>query len=389
MRKNVSGQSIGAQLISVSDGSNVTGGTTVVWVTGDAGTQVIGTVGSGLATHEGHGFWSYLPSVSETNFDEIAFTFVNSLAVTSTVQVYTTTTSGPTTVSTTAISGSSFSSNLTRDKLIEMAYKDIGVLADGEVLPNSLQQDGIVKLNSLIREIDATGKWLWAERSAALTLVANQWVYTQADGVPDDVRELDRVTFRDERADDWPVDILAREGYEAINNKTQQGSPSSVWLTVLPTIGTQTLYVWPAPATVNTQSEVLGTDALNYVCIRSHTADTTTRPITGSNWPLYWSQSGSAGVAWVANTSYTAPPLLLLWYRRPLYDFTASTDNPDMPPQWTRLLEYRLAADLADMHGVPLDERGLLSAKAKGAYEDIFKSTKPVTTAYHNKASYF
>jgi hypothetical protein len=388
MRKNVSGQVIGGQLINKSDGSNVTTGTTTVYVTGDGGTQAIGSVGSGLCTHEGNGYWTYTPSVTETNYDEIAFTFVNSLAVTATVQVYTTVTSGATTTSTTPVIGSTFDANLTRDDLINMAYKDIGILADGEVLSSSLQADGIRKLNSLIREIDAVGKWLWCEQQVTIPLVANQFVYTVSDGFPSDMREPDRLIYRDSLAQDWPVELLSAESYAAINNKTQQGDPSKARITVSRAIGSQVLYLWPALATVNTQSVVTGSDAVTYRCIRSHTADSTNKPITGANYRLYWEAGGSSPATWATNTSYTAPQLLVLYYRRPLYDFDAATDNPDMPSQWTRLLEYRLASDLSDMHGVALEERAILNAKAKGSYDDIFKSLRPQTSDYHNKASY-
>ena len=89
MKKNVASQAVGAQLISKTDGSAVTSGTTTVYVTGDAGTQATGTVGSGAATHEGNGYWTYAPSQAETNYDLAAFTFVNSSAVNATVQIYT------------------------------------------------------------------------------------------------------------------------------------------------------------------------------------------------------------------------------------------------------------------------------------------------------------
>lgn len=88
MRKNVASQVIGAQLNSKTDGSAVTTGTTTVYVTGDGGTQAAGSVGSGACTHEGQGYWTYAPSQAETNYDQIAFTFVNTSAVTATVQVY-------------------------------------------------------------------------------------------------------------------------------------------------------------------------------------------------------------------------------------------------------------------------------------------------------------
>jgi hypothetical protein len=99
MRKNIAGQSIGGQMTSKTDGSPVTTGNTTVYVTGDGGIQALGTVGSGLCTHEGNGFWTYAPSASETNYTKVDFTFVNAAAITATVQVYTTTTLGPTTAS--------------------------------------------------------------------------------------------------------------------------------------------------------------------------------------------------------------------------------------------------------------------------------------------------
>lgn len=85
MKKNVAGQYICAQLVSATDGSAVTSGTTTVYVLGDGGTQ--GT-GSGTVTHEGQGCWSYAPSQAETNYDHVAYTFVNTSAVSATVQTY-------------------------------------------------------------------------------------------------------------------------------------------------------------------------------------------------------------------------------------------------------------------------------------------------------------
>lgn len=88
MKKNVTGQIVGAQLNAKTDGSAVTTGTTTVYVTGDGGAQAAGSVGSGACTHEGQGFWTYAPAQAETNYAHVAFTFVNTAAVSATVQVY-------------------------------------------------------------------------------------------------------------------------------------------------------------------------------------------------------------------------------------------------------------------------------------------------------------
>jgi hypothetical protein len=88
MKKNTASQSIGCQMITASDGSAFTGSVTV-YVTGDAGTQAVGSVGSGACTHEGNGYHTYAPAQAETNYDLIAFTFIGTGAIPATIQVYT------------------------------------------------------------------------------------------------------------------------------------------------------------------------------------------------------------------------------------------------------------------------------------------------------------
>lgn len=85
MKKNVTGQSIGAQMITIADGTNFTG-TVTAEVTVDGGTK---TSGGGVVTHEGGGYHSYTPTQPETNGDHIAFSFSGTGALTSTIQVYT------------------------------------------------------------------------------------------------------------------------------------------------------------------------------------------------------------------------------------------------------------------------------------------------------------
>ncbi|MBK9284999.1 MAG: hypothetical protein IPM51_11890 [Sphingobacteriaceae bacterium] len=86
MLKNVAGQNISAQLINKTDGSDVTTGTTTVYVTKDNGTQ---TSGGGTVTNKGNGEWNYAPTQAETNANYIKFTFVNTSAITAGIGVYT------------------------------------------------------------------------------------------------------------------------------------------------------------------------------------------------------------------------------------------------------------------------------------------------------------
>ena len=87
MRRNVASQYVGAQMITAADGTAFTS-TVTVYVTGDAGTQALGSVGSGVCTHEGNGFHTYAPAQAETNYTHVAFTFIGTGAVPATVQIY-------------------------------------------------------------------------------------------------------------------------------------------------------------------------------------------------------------------------------------------------------------------------------------------------------------
>ena len=85
MKKNVASQSIGAQMITIADGSNFTG-SVAVEVTIDGGTK---TTGGGSVTHEGEGYHSYALTQAETNGNHIAVSFAGTGALTQTIQVYT------------------------------------------------------------------------------------------------------------------------------------------------------------------------------------------------------------------------------------------------------------------------------------------------------------
>lgn len=88
MKKNVASQSIGAELIDATTGAAFAS-TVTVFITGDNGVQAIGSVGAGVCTSEGNGYFSYAPAQAETNFDHIAFTFIGTNAIPATIQLYT------------------------------------------------------------------------------------------------------------------------------------------------------------------------------------------------------------------------------------------------------------------------------------------------------------
>jgi hypothetical protein len=86
MMRNLAGQKIGAQMINATTGAAFSGVVTV-YITGDAGVQAIGSVGSGLCADEGNGYYTYAPAQAETDYASVDFTFVGAGAIPQTIPV--------------------------------------------------------------------------------------------------------------------------------------------------------------------------------------------------------------------------------------------------------------------------------------------------------------
>ena len=286
--------------------------------------------------------------------------------------------------------GTTYDATITRDRLIEMAHSVIGVLPQGETLDGDQLQDGKDLLGLIIRETDAAGKWLWTINAAShLTLAASTHRYDSSNNLPTNISELLTVHYRDSNGRDIPLDILKSEQYEAIDEKMQIDVPKSVYLTEHRDLASRVLFVHPMLASVATESVVTGTDALTYKCIYPHTAAAVTKPITGANWKMAWELGGSWPATWGTGTKYTCTQQLRMTYRRPIFDFDTASDTPDFPLEWPRTILYKLAFDLGDLYGIPIDERKVMVEKAKGAFNDIFPSVKAKSKKIHHKVSYF
>ena len=286
--------------------------------------------------------------------------------------------------------GSTTNFTVTRDKLIELAHKMIGVLEPGQGLDSEQLQDGIQTLSLIVRETDVSGKWLWTiDASSPLTLAAATHRYTSANGLPSTIADLVSVQYRNALGQDLPLTILKAEQYEAIEEKMRVGVPERAYLTEHRDLASRVLFLYPMLATVSTGSVVTGTDALAYKCIYPHVAAAVTQPITGANYPMSWALGGSGPAAWASGTSYTCTEQVRLTFRRPLFDFDTAADTPDFPLEWPRTLVYKLAFDLGDLYGIPLEERRHMIQKAKGAFDDLYPSVRAKSKNIHNKTLFY
>ena|SRR3990167_1408790 len=290
--------------------------------------------------------------------------------------------------------GSTADFTLKRNEVLELAYQDIGILGPGRALSIPQLQDGIKRLNLIIREEDARGmrqnKNLWALDEKTIKLQVGGYVYdVENDGLASGVVELVTAFYRDTTGDDIELKIIQAEQYEAITDKDDTGDPQKIYLKRNKDLECQLMYVWPAPSSIGDTSEVIGSDGINYRCIMGHTAALINRPITGTSYRLYWEPGGTSGSTWVLATDYTNGELIRYVIKRPLYDFDNATDNPDMPQGWGRYLSKRLAYDLAGPYHIMLDERQLLKSEYLDARNEIFPNTQPDGQEFHNKHQYY
>ena len=136
--------------------------------------------------------------------------------------------------------------SLTATEIVEEAYRVAGIFADEEPMPATDLQNGLRKLNIMLKGWQADGIKYWLATEGTLTLVQSQESYSFASGgdfttVPFDMLDV-RIT---RSSNDIPMFELSREEYYALPNKTTEGYPTSWFYDRQRSSGT--LYVWPSP----------------------------------------------------------------------------------------------------------------------------------------------
>jgi hypothetical protein len=304
MTRGSSGNVVGAGLINATTGAAFAG-TVTVYVTLDGGTQAIGTVGSGLATAEGHGYYTYRPSAAECNGELIAFTFIGTGAIPATVQFLT-----DPVPSLTPTTGAAATGAVAALDLITDAFAELNVFLPGESVPNGDAQAGLRSLNGLLGS--------WAQQS--LTIPTSS-----------------RLLF----------DLVA-----------DQGSPTTPY-----TIGSGGDFDTPRPANANalmgaalwitasdfeTPLEVMGMTEWQFIPNKIFTA---TLPTTVIYNPTFTSGLGAIYL-WPQATDTSNQ--LVLYLNAPLATFANLTTSYQLPPGYRDALMYGLAARLSAPYGRPV-----------------------------------
>lgn len=204
--------------------------------------------------------------------------------------------------------------NVTASDILSSAYELARIKDPVNDLTSNQTTQGLGVLNRIIKYLMKNGMPLWAVATDSITLVQSTQSYTcgpSGTGISERPLRILQAFYRD-GSNDTSVEIVSRDDYWLLGDKSAEGIPTQIYYD--PQITTGTLYVY-------------------------NPAD-----------------SNSAG-----NT-------LHLVYHRPFEDMDSVNDDFDFPQEWYMTLEYMLATDLAMRNGIKQSRVAQLDAKAKEYY---------------------
>jgi hypothetical protein len=193
--------------------------------------------------------------------------------------------------------------NLTRNEIIERAYRIIGKLSVGDSLSADMLQQAVVALNSMVKSWQSRNVFLWTIREFTQALARGVASYSLASSDPP-FYAFDSAYLRISN-DDRSMDVASWRQYTDIYDKTVSGDPT---LVALDNALVPTMYVWPVPSQART---------------------------------MYFT-----GLV-------------------KLKDFDTAGQNPDFPVRYLEALTFGLAHKLACEYGLPINERRELERLAQ------------------------
>lgn len=137
--------------------------------------------------------------------------------------------------------------NVTRNEIIERAFRIIGKFSYGETMSSDMYTQAIIALNSMVKSWQSKHVFLWTIKEFTQTLSATVATYSLA-AVEPPIYAIDKAYLRIDNID-RPVDVASWRQYIDIADKTSAGDPT---LVALNNQITPTMYVWPVPSQTRT-----------------------------------------------------------------------------------------------------------------------------------------
>jgi len=201
--------------------------------------------------------------------------------------------------------------------MITGAYELCRVIDPGEALADSLVNSASNVLNRMLKFWQTFGLSLWAIKRGSIVLTQGTQSYTlgpAGTGFNERPLRLVEAFYRD-GVNDTPLELISREEYWHLGDKSIEGIPNELYYDPQLTLGV--LYVFnPADANI------------------------------------------------AGNT-------IELVYHRPFEDMDSNVDDFDFPVEWEEAIEFNLALRLAPRNGVPGRRISQLRLQARETLEEV------------------
>ncbi len=194
-----------------------------------------------------------------------------------------------------------------RAKILQRAFRIIGVIGPGRILSAAQIAQGSQVLNEMIQSWSGDNIFLWSLKKLSTTTAANTITKSLAALNPP-VLDVEKA-FVIDGSDELPLRQLSWREYNDINDKDMTGRPQAF------AVGSETvptLYFWPKPDDVYT-------------------------------------------------INLLAPTKLA--------DYDSSLAETDFAVQWEKAMAYGIAADLADEYGKSAGEKDRITLKAQQSFK--------------------
>lgn len=267
-----------------------------------------------------------------------------------------------------------------RDQIIKAALIKVGAIEAGETPSSEDVTDAAVSLNSLVKHWQGIGIHIWRVSEATLFLQLDQTQYTLSTSTSDHVTEsFVETTLSADAADGAAsISVTSASGISAGNNVGVVVDDGTIHWTTGTVSGTTITLASALDDSATSGARVIAyankiVRPLKILSARRYNFDSALdTPLMEMDRVEYREMPNKATEATPTSYFYdrrggaNTSGLLYVWpepssvedavkftFARPVQDFSAAGDDPDLPQEWIDTLIYNLALRLADDYDVP------------------------------------
>jgi len=213
--------------------------------------------------------------------------------------------------------------------IITGAYETCRVIDPSEPLSDQQLRSAQKVLNQMLKGFIKHGLELFALKRGTITLTQGTQSYTcgpGGTGLTERPLMITDAWYRETTSNDSPLEIISREEYWNLGDKTSEGIPNEI----------------------------------------------------------YYDPQDNLGVLYIFNTAdaNTAGKTIELVYQRPFEDMVSTTDDLDFPVEWEEAIEWGLAARIAHRNGVTTNKVSQITAQAKTFLDEVLGWDAENTSIY-------